>query len=117
MWFSKLEAVSLAALAVAVTAFTPTGITLAQGGRQYVDAQSRTRASWRLGMAVEEVSGTAALLESAPLFLAPIAALAAGRQALADKERLELDVYATEIELEDIKQKLKASQLQITVGV
>ena len=68
-------------------------------------------------MAAEEiVEGSKAFLDAAPLFLAPAAALAAGQQALAQKEVLKVEVATTEKELEDIKQKLKNTDLQINVS-
>lgn len=63
----------------------------------------------------QSAAATQSFISVAPLLLAPLAALAAGSQALSNKDKLELDVYATEIELEEIKQKLKNSQIQATV--
>jgi hypothetical protein len=54
-------------------------------------------------------------MSAAPLLLAPLAALAYGSQALTAKEQLELDLAATEIRLQDIKEQSRRSQLQATV--
>lgn len=59
----------------------------------------------------------AAFMSAAPLLLAPLAALAYGSQALNAKEQLELDLVATEIRLEDIKEKTRRTQLQATVRI
>lgn len=69
-----------------------------------------------LRMAEEFVDGAKAALDSLPLFLAPGAALAAGQQALSQKKTLEVEVASTEQELEDIKQKIKNTDVQINVS-
>jgi hypothetical protein len=57
----------------------------------------------------------AAFMSAAPLLLAPLAALAYGSQALTAKQQLELDLAATEIRLDDIKEQTRRTQLQATV--
>jgi hypothetical protein len=65
--------------------------------------------------AAAAAAAQAAFMSAAPLLLAPLAALAYGSQALTAKEQLELDLAATEIRLQDIKEQSRRSQLQATV--
>ena len=79
-----------------------------------------TTTTTQLFMAVEEVTTAAAAaasssFSSASLLLAPLAALGVGKATLDQKEKLELDVYATEVELDEIKGKLRNSEVAVQV--
>lgn len=67
-------------------------------------------------MAAEEFAeATKLALNSAPLYLAPVAALGAAQQASAQKKKLEREVAVTEEELKEIRKRLKTTDQQINV--
>jgi hypothetical protein len=129
MRFSKLAV--LAAIAAPTSAFvttTPLGEGASGGCRQRNQpAASPFTTTTRTGpLFADEITevvnmaaasvGPGLVSSNAALYIAPLAAIAAGVAALSQKSSLESDVAATEEELNSIKEKLKSTQSQITVS-
>lgn len=66
--------------------------------------------------AAEEAGVGSSLLARAPLLLAPVAALVAGRQALGRRDELKNDVIRTESELNQLKSSLQTTDSAVSVA-
>ena len=111
---------SVTVVVSALSSFVSHAYVVPTVNQQQQHGRRTTTTTTQLFMAVEEVTTAAAAaasssFSSASLLLAPLAALGVGKATLDQKEKLELDVYATEVELDEIKGKLRNSEVAVQV--
>ena len=109
---------SVTVVVSALSSFVSHAYVVPTVNQQQQHGRRTTTTTTQLFMAVEEVTTAAAAaasssFSSASLLLAPLAALGVGKATLDQKEKLELDVYATEVELDEIKGKLRNSEVAV----